>query len=285
MKKYNYIIIALFSVLFLVSCGGSKKSETVKVKPENSEISGDLSEYIQVVENEYELADDWGAKLSIKIKAIKQMEEADLLDKDVELTISLLGENGMPVSGTGELKIDYTTKDKLLSLLKSGKGEEVILFSSLLGDYHADEHGDKVKKFSVYSKLKVVEKTSSNTSNTVDNSKNNNKEEVKNEEKDEEVASKESNEDWDKILDSYEKFANDYIDYTKKIVALQKKGDNASITEMATLMPKALQLNQDATELGTKLQNASSDLTTAQMTRYTKIMTKFAQAALELSKM
>ncbi len=279
MKTLNYFFVAICAVILLSSCG--KDSDVVNVTPYKTEISGDLVDYLQIVDAEYELVDDWGAKLSIKVRAIKKME-ADLDNAVVSLKLSLLKENGMPVSGTGELSENSSSDTKLRSLLATGKGEDIISFSSLSSGYREEEHGDKVKKFSVFSEIEFKEKT--RNLNTTQKNKNKTAS-VSNSvsSKPDEKASAKPNTNWNKVLKKYEKFSNDYIRHVKKITALQKKGNNASTIEITNLMPKAIELNQEASELGEQLQNASGDLTAAQMAKFTKIQAKFTKAALELS--
>ncbi len=116
-------------MLALAACGGNNNPDVAKVKPEKVEITGDLSEYLQIVDGEYEVADQSshysGASLSIKLKALKAISAEDLANKQFELSASLLNESGMPISGTGDLICYINNDDKLMALLKKGTGEEV----------------------------------------------------------------------------------------------------------------------------------------------------------------
>jgi len=280
-------MFSLISMSLLISCGGSKKNaETGKLKPEKTEISGDLSDYLQIVDNEYEIIDDWGGKLSIKIKAVKKMSEIDFKNKDINLSISLLGENGMPVSGTDELELDYSSDDKLINLLKKGSGEEVIMFKSLLGGYKAEEHADKVKKFSVSST--IIEKEVEVENNSSSNSKSSSNSDNSTTDNDNSATSTDntnsaSNENWDEALASYEKYTDDYIALIKKMKKLKGKTDNSSVMETASLMTDAIKLSQDAQEFGSKMEDAKSDLTPTQLAKYMKIQLKLTAAIAELS--
>lgn len=172
-KKVLNVLAVGCVALSVISCGGKKEKSVAiaTVKPEKVEISGDLSNYLQVVDNEYEVIDDWGGHLSIKVKAIKAISSKELKKHDFNLSASLLGANSMPVTGTGEFEIEYSSNDKLLSLLKNGSGEDVIQLRSHLGDYNAEKHADKVKKFSVSSTMKEKEKeeaTPSRTASSID---------------------------------------------------------------------------------------------------------------------
>jgi len=100
------------------------------------------------------------------------------------MTVSLLGENGQPVSGTGDFAIDYGSKDKLLNILKAGSGEEVILFNGNF-NYNAEKDAERVKKFYISSKITDKEKQSSASST-------------------DETSSVAGSKDWDKLLKDYD---------------------------------------------------------------------------------
>ena len=86
----------------------------------------------------------------------------------------------------------------------------------------------------------------------------------------EEVSSSSGSEDWDALLDSYEKFVDKYISYMKKAAG----GDLSAISEYTSLMEKA-------EEIGDKLDKAGDDLSSSQMNRYMKITEKMTKAAFE----
>lgn len=76
-------------------------------------------------------------------------------------------------------------------------------------------------------------------------------------------------EDWDAVLDSYEKYVDQYVKVMKKAQA----GDVAAMTEYASMLEKA-------EDLSNKLEKAGSDLSASQAARYTKISQKLANAAM-----
>lgn len=257
MKNVMTIGVAA-AVMVLTSCGGGSKNDVAKVKPESTSVSGDLSDYLQVVDSEYEVVDDWGGNLSIKVKATKPYEDGNIKEKEVKLSASLLGDNGMPVSGTGEFEIEYNSKDKLNSLLAKGSGEEVIQLKAMLGDYKAEEHAEKAKKFSLSSTVKEKEVSSSSSSSSSHNSSDDYGT----------TNSSGSNEDWDAVLDDYEEYVDKYIKFYKKAM----KGDMDAMSEYPALMEKA-------TSLSEKLESAKGDMTAKQVGRMAKIQTKMLQAA------
>lgn len=75
-------------------------------------------------------------------------------------------------------------------------------------------------------------------------------------------------EDWDSVLDSYERYVDKYIAMMKKAQA----GDASALAEYPSLM-------EEAEEYGNKLQNATGSLSSSQIARYQSINNKMIQAA------
>ncbi len=69
--------------------------------------------------------------------------------------------------------------------------------------------------------------------------------------------------DWDSVLDDFEDFVDSYVKLYKKAM----DGDMSAISEYPEVLSKAESLSN-------KLSNAESDLTSAQLSRYTKILNK-----------
>ena len=88
---------------------------------------------------------------------------------------------------------------------------------------------------------------------------------------DTETSSSSGSEDWDALLDSYEKYVDKYISYVKKAA----KGDMTALAEYPSLMEKAQEFSE-------KLQNAQGDMSASQWTRYNKISMKMMKAAQEM---
>lgn len=162
-KKMLPIILI---VILFIGCSKNKNGEAIKIKPEKVQINGPLNGYIEIEDNEYELTEDWGGNLSVKIKCLKPFPANDLAKLEFILAASLLGDNGMPISGTGDLKLEGNSHEKLLNLLKQGNGTEVIQLKSMVGEYKALEQGDKVKKFSITSSTKASEGTTTSSTST-----------------------------------------------------------------------------------------------------------------------
>ncbi len=76
--------------------------------------------------------------------------------------------------------------------------------------------------------------------------------------------------DWDKLLNEYEKYVDQYIKTYKKAM----NGDMSAMTEYVKLAEKAQ-------KLADKLEKAEDELTTAQLKRLAKINEKMSKALLE----
>ena len=73
--------------------------------------------------------------------------------------------------------------------------------------------------------------------------------------------------EWDKVLNDYEKYVNQYIATYKKAMA----GDMTAMVEYAKLADKAQQLSK-------KLEKAKGDMNASQLSRYLKLTQKLANA-------
>lgn len=91
---------------------------------------------------------------------------------------------------------------------------------------------------------------------------------IDNEIDDSETDSTEDSEDWDALLDSYEKYVDDYISLLKKA----KDGDMDALSEYPSIL-------ENAQELSEKLQKAKGSMSSSQLSRYTKITNNLTQAA------
>ena len=85
------------------------------------------------------------------------------------------------------------------------------------------------------------------------------------------MSSSSGSTDWDELLDSYERYVDDYIALAKKA----QNGDMSALSEYASVL-------QDANDLSEKIQGAKSEMSTSQVARYNKISIKLANAAQNL---
>ena len=77
----------------------------------------------------------------------------------------------------------------------------------------------------------------------------------------------ETSTDWNKILDEYEEYVNQYIKTYKKAL----DGDFSAMTEYVKLLEKAQKLSE-------KIEKAKGEMSNAQLQRYLKITQKMADA-------
>lgn len=264
MKKKSFYAILAILALLITSCGGGAKEFTVKNN--SKEITGDLKGYLEVVDGNYTISSVSGLYLNVKFKAVNKLPEG----KDFEeLRAELLDATGMPLTGVGAFHLKYgiwahaDQIDKLKNALKNGAEEFAVQLEydswGACSSKEALKLGSKkAVSFSMTSKLTEAS-TSTSTGNsgvtTTDNSN---------------VTSteKSGSQNWNSILDSYEKYITQYIALLKKANA----GDMSAMTEYASMMEKA-------TEFADKLENASDDLSPAQSARFLKLQTKLTNAA------
>ena len=271
MKKSFYAVLAILAFL-ITSCGGGAKE--VIIKNSSKDFVGDLKGYLEVVDGNYTLVKpSMDLILTVKLKAIKQLESGKEFG---EIRAELRDENGMPISGASTFvlaKEGWVTTEsensKVDMALKDGQGEFAVQFkydtySSGGGSLGATDAikiaSKKAKTFAiVLSKFKEASTSSSSVSSSPASTSS-----------DENVTStkKAGSGNWDSLLDSYEKYVNQYIALLKKANA----GDASAMTEYASMMEKA-------TEFADKLENASDDLSTAQAARFLKLQTKLTNAA------
>jgi len=270
MKKSFYAVLAILAFL-ITSCGGGAKE--VIIKNSSKDFVGDLKGYLEVVDGNYTLVKpSMDLILTVKLKALKQLESGKEFGV---IRAELMDVNGMPISGfcnfvlakEGWVKTESDNL-KIDNALKEGQGEFAVQFVYDTYDGGGSVNrtdamkiaSKKAKSFSIISsKLKEVSTNSSSASSSTSSTSS-----------DENVTStkKVGSENWNSILDSYEKYINQYIALLKKANA----GDASALTEYATMMEKA-------TEFADKLENASDDLSAAQSARFLKLQTKLTNAA------
>jgi len=88
----------------------------------------------------------------------------------------------------------------------------------------------------------------------------------------ESTSGKVSSNDIDDMLDSYEDYVDQYIDYMKKV----SKGDMNALADAPALMEKAK-------EYGDKIENSKGDMTAEQIARMSQIMNKMNVAISDMS--
>jgi hypothetical protein len=265
---YLIVLVSIFAVLSLNSC--SKKLQEVTVKPVSTNIKGEIGKYLQIVDNTYKISKSSGKtmgggynySITVNIKNVSVTKsDFDNVDK---ITLTVLDSQGLPLTGIREFELDYSSNGKVEQLLKTEGASDFLTFKGYADKGQAIQKKglpkpDQIGGFVItsYAEVSVVSESSGNSttsgvSETVSASE----------------QSTGGNENWNSILDSYEKYINQYISLLKKANA----GDVSAMSEYASMMEKA-------TDFADKLENASDDLSTAQMERFTKLQLKLANAA------
>lgn len=150
MKKVYLLAVLVFA--FLISCGGG--NDQVTVKPEKTKISGPLKDYIEVEDGEYSISEKGlsSGKLMVKFKNRSKANDA-IFNSSIDLTITILNEKGMPISGIETFRLESSSQEKLISLLNDDSDSEFLTFESLMG-FDKDKYGKEVALFSVSSTVK-----------------------------------------------------------------------------------------------------------------------------------
>jgi len=272
-RQLSIIAIVLLNLTILSSCGGGGNSndegydKSVELKPNTTEIKGYLGEAFQVVDGSYKF-DYTGSKytgegkIQVKIKSIGQGDVNDYGLQDGNsgpFYLTVCDASGKPLSDFSDVSSEYKGDDLLKDMLTKEGEENWIPFQ--INTYQGKKLPDEAATFFVTSK-KIEERESSSSSTSSSSSSSN-----------ETTASSSGSEDWDKMLDDYEDYVDEYIKFYKKAM----NGDQSAMSEYPTLMEKA-------TKLQTSMEKAQSnnELTASQITRMTKIQTKMMNAAMEM---
>ena len=243
--KIGGIAMSLLMLLGLAACGKKKTEQTVT--PMTTTILGPAGDMFEVVDKPRTLSvkNNYSFDLSVSVK-----RTAEGSVKDLEWGLELLDENDEVIVSDEDI-FSVEGHDTL-------EGIKVGDVSTLKMPLHYNVDGSDVKKitkFRVTSKAKKNWGSSSSATEEVvaDNG----------------ASASSGGEDWDKILDEYEK----YCDKTLALIKKAQAGDVSAMTEYASLLESAQSLQE-------KLENAGSDLSAAQAARLQKIAAKMAKAAM-----
>ena len=279
MKK-TYFIFASIIMAMLVSCSSGTDTNTKEITPTSTEFtSGDLAKYIEVVDEPSELTfvekDGAIATQYIRLKVTLQLrrdcsitKNADPHDIDFAGLLSVAIINLVDESGTEVQDLSIKDEDllKLKKLLTGDEGDtEEIIFE---GEFHNHDDAPKWFKdavqFTPYLTADFAMGTGRTTIEIDDNV-------ISDMEEDDDFDTYgiSDSEDWDALLDSYEKYVDKYISFAKKAAT----GDMDALTEYPALMEKAQ-------ELSDKMEDAKGEMSASQWRRYMEITNKMATAAL-----
>lgn len=257
MKSFKIFLLAALAVFF-VACKDS-------ITPSTEEIEGPLGDYFEVVSKDYKIEN---GKMAIEFKRVKDGMPAPW---NMGMLIGTSSGECAPVfhvefyDGDGNVVCKDSTD---LTWDVFDLGEIVALSVSKTGTLTFDcGNSEKIKSFKVTSTFEVHPDDNSFGSaaeawvfGNYDNESSDDSSD------DSETASSSSSEDWDAVLDSYESYVDEYIDFVERA-----KNDPSVLSESASLVAKAQ-------EFGDKLEKAQDDMSSAQVARYVKLSTKFSKA-------
>ena len=256
----------VISVFLLYGCNSRKE---IPVTITSKLLKGDLSEYFEAVEGSYSLVKEKGSncfRVNVQLKrTAKEFSfDYDIVDLTsrgyVNISCDLMNQSGAPtfiaenVYGTESLK-----ENNIINLKPNETGW--IEFSYCNSSKFKLMETTKTLSLRIALDAGGIYRGNSGTSNS-------GQEKIIESGTKSESTSTTGSEDWNSILNSYEKYINQYIALLKKTNA----GDMSAMTEYLSMMEKA-------TELAGKLENASDNLSTAQTARFLKLQTKLLNAA------
>lgn len=276
MKHFNLFILFSFIAL-LTSCGESEKktTEPVNVKAKTTNLKGDLKEYFEVVDNDYNIKVDEDSYMNQGMITVEIKRNSKDFDFETD-NINPFGTNGSEDYHVGfGIEIFDESGPAIIKNATEGGMGGVYSSDDVKGIMNLDKNetgyirwtvdGDKLenlKSFQITSALKKESHDNSYTST----------EESSYEDESPEIANKSSaNSDVDEALDSYEAYVDQYIKFLKKA----QKGDNTAMSEYPSLMQKANTMNQ-------KLDAMQNEFNAAQMGRMMEIQQKMTNAAMAM---
>lgn len=272
MKNLKFYAIAAIALLCCAACSNSESQQKEDVMtPVSEKISGPLKEYFEIVSRDYKAVETNLAKgystpeydVIIEIKRIKDgfpapWKEGMTYSKyspsenqyNFGFTIEFIDDDQNIIS---KEDWDNGNDSEYKSIIDLDVDETTTI------TFHSYDSGiEKATQFKISSRFEAREAKASidDTNESYDTYADNDY-----------TSSSSSSSDWDSVLDSYEKYVNKYVSLAKKISA----GDMSAMSEYAEMM-------EEAQELSTKLSNAQSEMSSAQVKRYMDITSKMATA-------
>lgn len=300
MKHYSLLTV-LAAVLFLLvaSCGKKQNSndgqnDAIELKPASTEITGEMEGCFTVVDRNYKVKfeDFVGGVLTVELVRTDNPLPFSTDGKElysyssfsaspyvqVGFGIDLLDEDGNIVDKTSASASGLSgpySPDECVELVKLSEGKTGTIRFSI------SEDAKEATSFRITSAFQYGG-GSGNSSEpeiyTIDEEEGNSSSddsyvEVIEIDDMDDISDKPSSgnkgtQNWDSLLDSYEKFANRYVDFYKKV-----KDGTITITS-----PEYAEYMQEAAEFAEKAQNAKGTMNAKQLARYNKITMKIASA-------
>lgn len=237
--------ILIFGMISLISCGKDIPQEK-NLKANNISISGNGKEFVKVVNGNYKMkiVND-KVVIPVKLKLIKSPNIKN--PKMSNISLNPIDKSGVQIPITYSFSLDSTSDySKIEDLLNGKVGEtKTILFKSiLLGEDNKEKVMIEGDSFEI---------NEANIKSDTNYSENDNSESTLN-----------SN-NWDNILDEYEGYVDEYIDFFQKA----KNGDMSALQEYPKLMEKAENLQKSLQQ-----RKNNNSLNNSQTKRMLKIQKK-----------
>ena len=245
--KISKIVFALLTVLIATACS-TKKEMPEALTPETTTIEGNMGEYFEVVDGSYAL-DKYSSKFQFDVKCIKGTPY-DTFSK-LGIGYEIYDEDGNVLDSKNAALEDLNPLSSYEFLnLKEG---EMCKMSVYLAGWPEKLQGAKSFKITVNARGEMVE------NNVICNDSPDDDEYT--------AVSGSSSNNWDSILDEYERYCNKLASMSKKAMA----GDMSVMAEYSSALEQAQRLSD-------KLTNAQGAMTPAQVSRLNKIAAKMSQS-------
>lgn len=278
--KLNFIRLAMGILIAatMTACGGGPSG----LKPESTTVKGKLGDCFTVVDREYKLR-EYGSYFHLTIEI--ERTDAALPFTYKPNNVCYYGEyssrNGVGMGlelldkdGNIVYKTKLTERVGIYNNLESNESviELIKLAPNETGSVEFKLPKEEIKGAVSFRVVTVFEPAEEEEERTVSSSYSSSTPDddiavVKSDDSDSSTSSSSSKTDWDAVLDSYDRYVTQYVALAKKI----QNGDMSVMQEYTNLLSEAQTLEE-------KLQNASDEMTPAQIARYTKIMGKLASA-------
>ncbi len=264
------ILVSIISIALILGCSISEQTikidkaqisgGQVKHVEEDYQVVGQIYDYLKIPPGKYTITTvDEKLQISVRLELTEKLNyESISVYSNVILTP--LNKTGAAISGLGEYFIlDEKDTDKIEELFIGKVG-----YSTVVNFVWKEGGKDKrsrilkdTRSFEIrFDDVYVYDPIDQKALNLGNSSA----------EANESVANS-SDVDWDSVLDSYEKYIDDYISLYKKA----KNGDATALSKYASML-------DNAQEIDDKLEDSNDELTPAQASRFIKLQTKLLQS-------
>lgn len=252
-KIIDLVVISLI----MLSCSGIPKEKKVTVS--NVGISGALKDFVKVIDGTYTFTNNGEeAFITVQFELVNESKGKILpnLDKTngSNIILQVLNEKGNYIElGVYGFSADEGELEKLNDLISKGKAGDKKRISFTMSYFDENDNGKLI--FKEAASFEIVDKAFSYNSVNDDS----------------ENITSETGENWDAMLNSYEKYVDQYIAYVRKV----NNGDMSAMTEYTNFLERT-------TDLADKMEKAKGQLSSEQLKRYLNITNKFTAGIVDI---